>query len=981
MRFAPGEKKPLIRSLPTKIRLIWPPDFFRGKTTRRLCMKYSRHQASQSDPRAFAPGQRWISETQPEFGLGLVVSCDLSQVKMLYPATGESLIYASRNAPLRRVAFEPGDTVKDQAGASFIVARVRAENKLLTYFDTDGRELPETQLCDTLSVQRPEARVLSGHVDDPNLWRLRQQALENRLMARSHEARGLVGGRISLIPHQLYIANEVASRVAPRVLLADEVGLGKTIEACLILHRLHLSGRAKRVLILVPDALVNQWFVELYRRFSLKFAIYDEDRAEAIESPASTETEDGAAPITEPETPATNPFFDDQLILAPLSWVAGNSERAAQAAKANWDLVIVDEAHHLEWTPDSPSAAYLAVATIAERSPGLILITATPEQLGREGHFARLRLLDPDRFSNLDEFVAESDHFREVSALADRLRSGEKLRKKDESLLKKLLGQGTLDSLAENDTVQNRAEITANLVDLYGTGRVFFRNRRQVLEGFPKRIAELWPLEGSDSFEAKITWLADTLSRLPDEKFLLIGHSQLLAERIEDALREKISSTAAVFHEGLTLLQRDRNAAWFSEPSEEGGARLLICSEIGSEGRNFQFAHHLVLFDLPEDPGLLEQRIGRLDRIGQTADIHIHIPYLPGSADELWTRWYHEGLGAFEQTLHGAAAVFREFHGAVSALAAGGDWTGELPGLLERTKAFKETLYSELEAGRDHLLEIGSFDRDKGEKLVTEIEDFDRDWKLEKYLLRLLDTYGVTVEDLRDREYLLKPEHLFSAEMFPGLPAEGLSVTFDRQRALAREELAFLTWDHPMVVTSNEMFLASERGNAAFVHVAGAPKQALLLEVICVLECVAPERLHADRFLPPQPLRVLVDHEGRDRMGSPEGNLLGKGKAVPGPPDWLRKKAAPLRAMVPKILAAAVEIAGKQADSIREAATKSMRERLDAELERLARLKAMKHPVPDAEIAALTAERAELEHHLTEAPLRVDAVRLVLAGV
>ncbi|MCB1089427.1 MAG: RNA polymerase-binding ATPase, partial [Verrucomicrobiae bacterium] len=400
-----------------------------------------------------------------------------------------------------------------------------------------------------------------------------------------------------------------------------------------------------------------------------------------------------------------------------------------------------------------------------------------------------------------------------------------------------------------------------------------------------------------------------------------------------------------------------------------------------SEGRNFQFAHHLVLFDLPEDPGLLEQRIGRLDRIGQTEDIHIHVPYLPGSAGELWAKWYHEGLGAFEHTLHGAATVYREFREALESLASGGDWADALPGLLDRTREFKTALYADLESGRDHLLEISSYHRETGARLVSEVEEFDRDWKLEKYLLRLFDHFGVTVEDLRDREYLLKPEHLFSADVFPGLPAEGMSITFDRERALAREELGFLTWDHPMVVAATEMFLSSERGNAAFVHVAGAPKQALLLEVVCVLECVAPERLHADRFLPPQPVRVLVDHEGRDRTDSPEGNLLGKGKAVPGPADFLRKKAAPLRAMVPKILAAAVAIAGKQAEGIRETSAKAMRERLDAELERLEKLRAMNHPVPESEIAALTGERAELEEHLLEARLRVDSVRLVLAGV
>ena len=106
------------------------------------------------------------------------------------------------------------------------------------------------------------------------------------------------------------------------------------------------------------------------------------------------------------------------------------------------------------------------------------------------------------------------------------------------------------------------------------------------------------------------------------------------------------------------MLQRDRNAAWFAE---EDGARLLICSEIGSEGRNFQFAHHLVLFDLPLNPELLEQRIGRLDRIGQQEEIHLHVPYLTRSPQEVLCRWYHEGLNAFECNLEGGNELLHQF--------------------------------------------------------------------------------------------------------------------------------------------------------------------------------------------------------------------------------------------------------------------------------------------------------------------------------
>ena len=151
------------------------------------------------------------------------------------------------------------------------------------------------------------------------------------------------------------------------------------------------------------------------------------------------------------------------------------------------------------------------------------------------------------------------------------------------------------------------------------------------------------------------SWLAGLLRELPEsEKILLITNSPDAAITIQEKLLEEIHIECALFHEDLSLLQRDRNAAYFSEAE---GARILLCSEIGSEGRNFQFARHLVLFGLPRDPEVLEQRIGRLDRIGQTGDIHIHIPYGKGSRSETQALWLHEGLDVFSEPLKGATTL------------------------------------------------------------------------------------------------------------------------------------------------------------------------------------------------------------------------------------------------------------------------------------------------------------------------------------
>jgi ATP-dependent helicase HepA len=185
----------------------------------------------------------------------------------------------------------------------------------------------------------------------------------------------------------------------------------------------------------------------------------------------------------------------------------------------------------------------------------------------------------------------------------------------------------------------------------------------------------------------------ELLRKLDPKKVLVIGRTIEKAEALDAALRRHLTIKTGIFHEGLTLVQRDRNAAWFAEPE---GARLLLCSEIGSEGRNFQFAQHLILFDLPLNPELLEKRIGRLDRIGQTSDFQIHVPYLAQSPQEVLARWFHEGLNALESNLEGGNELLRQFGRAVHDLAlefpvADRDTAEqELADLLEKTKQARQ---------------------------------------------------------------------------------------------------------------------------------------------------------------------------------------------------------------------------------------------------------------------------------------------------
>ena len=718
-----------------------------------------------------------------------------------------------------------------------------------------------------------------------------------------------------MITHQLHIASEVAGRLAPRVLLADEVGLGKTIEACLTLHRLHLTGRADRVLILVPDPLVHQWFVELLRRFNLLFSLFDEERCAAIQA----------------GDPEVNPFLDSQLVLVSAPFLGGSPKRSEQAVAAGWDLLIVDEAHHLE----AGSDGYELAAQLAARIPSVLLLTATPQQLGLESHFGRLQLLDPDRYGDFDRFVAESERYTEVAREVDEL----------------------IKSGAAADKIADR-------LDRFGTGRVMFRNTRAALSGFPERKAHLVPLD-----EERVTWLVGLLRELDPAKVLLICRTRELAEEIYESLLSKINVTAAVFHEGLTLLQRDRNAAFFAEPE---GARILICSEIGSEGRNFQFAHHLVLFDLPDDPELLEQRIGRLDRIGQTETIHIHVPFERGTASETLARWYHEGLGAFEHNLHGAAEIARTLDSDLRELLENSS-DRKLTTFLKRSKTLAAEVSQRMAEGHDRLLELNSSQPGKAATLIERIERRDTDPAFEEYVLALFDHFGIHIEELGHRGFLLRPGHLLT-DAFPALPDEGLSVTFDRRRALSREDLGFFSMDHPMVRGAIDLLLGAETGNAAFGIWRQPGPEAMYLEAHAIAECVAPPALHVDRFLPPHPIRVVVDHRNKDETSNTK---LTAAKLEKGDVFRLLHNETIKRKLVPAMLAETQRLSEAELKRLVKDATAKMDVALKAEIDRLEHLAQVNDQIRPEEINALGEQREALRTALAGTRLRLDAVRLI----
>ena len=937
-----------------------------------------------------------MSEREPELGLGVVVGMDRARVRIRFPGSGEERLYAAGSAVLRRVTFRVGDTVAGQGGKAFTIEEVENEGDLLVYRAGPLR-VREDEVSDATGVAQPQERLMAGQTDEGDVFALRMRALDARARFRQSDVRGFLGGRLELIPHQFYILHEVAAREIPRVLLADEVGLGKTIEACLIVQRLLITGRASRVLVLVPETLVHQWFVELLRRFNLWFSIFDESRCLAAET----------------GDPGGNPFLGEQLALASVSFLSDNEARGAQAVAAGWDMVVVDEAHHLGWSPEASSSGYRLVEQLAARSPGLLLLTATPTQLGLEGHFARLRLLDRDRYPDFHAFAREAEGFTQVAAIAARVLDAKPLTARDHATLRRIFTRDPdgltrhLEDLANGETGARERLIRA-LLDQHGTGRVIFRNTRAAMSGFPKRkycparleatspvllerIARELEAEetGNESTvrysfrdDPRIDWLAMFLKDHRTAKVLLICRSQRKVAAIDAALQDRIKVKTALFHEGLPLVQRDRNAAWFAEAD---GAQLLLCSEIGSEGRNFQFAHHLVLFDLPLNPGLVEQRIGRLDRIGQTETIRVHVPFLSGGADELVARWYDEGLDAFESPLHGGTEFVDQFRERLLVLAAAsassarrGAEAGEaMDRLIEETAAFRKELMRRLAKGRDRLLELNSFNREIAEGVISRIRETDADPYLRTFLTDLLDHFGVRVAEHEGGELFLDPSHAY-VEGFPSIPREGMLATYDRRRAIVREDIRFLSQDHPLVRDAIDLLLNSPRGTTAFGWVESDTPN-LLLEAVFVIEAVAETRWHVDEYLAPTPIRVLVDLRGRDMSDERPAAEFAEEVEDADLARFLERpgfSAEVMRTLVTTAERAAEARAGER----RSGALARAQAVLAPAVDRLFQQQRINDHVRTEEINLARQRWDRTREAIDQSRLRLDAVRLVLEG-
>ncbi|MAR00630.1 MAG: RNA polymerase-associated protein RapA [Oceanospirillaceae bacterium] len=910
----------------------------------------------------FVIGQRWISEAETELGLGLIQNVDFRVVEVFFPAQDEVRSYAIKNSPLTRVTFSEGDVIPLHDGSVMTVAEVDEIDGICYYGDGE-RTVPEIHLSGAIKLNSPSDRLFTGQLDNNNLFELRQIAFRQVADLRKRPFYGLLGARTSLLPHQLHIASQVTQDALPRVLLADEVGMGKTIEAGLILHRLIRLQRIQRVLILVPDHLVHQWLVEMIRRFNLYFSVLNEQDLLEDEQALSA----------------------GQLFICPMS-LAVSDIATAEILSEDWDVLVVDEAHHLSWAPDHQDDAYRLVETLSMIVPSVLLLTATPEQLGVEGHYARLRLLDPVRYASLEEFLREQQEYLPYAELAGVVNEGAELSVDQQALL----AQKLPDLAGSGDA----RRITEALIDRFGPGRALYRNTRHGVKGFPERQVSITTLELPSEYkdgahfplhpevaledwvliDPRVNWVIDLLAVHKQEKFVLICHSAETVLMLERYLWEKHAIPVAVFHEHMDMIERDRAAAYFAD--HEQGAKLLLCSEIGSEGRNFQFASHLILFDLPFNCDLIEQRIGRLDRIGQKNDIRLHIPVFDHHATSVWADVLNVVLDCFSHPNPTAQPLLEKHRKTIEQALQSGRMAADEMDVIRNERIDLQARY---EQGRDRLLELHSCppsaQQAAKDMTICHIED---EAELSDFLELFADAFGLEVTDLGNDCVTIAPgEHMLVPDL-PHLPEDGFMATVSREMALSRDDVQFLSWEHPFIEQALELITSSPAGNAAVGYLDQHEFNTgdCFIELQFTARCPAPRALQIERFLPPAAMQLTMTPAGQLKVNETAytGFVLPLKKGTAR--GLVDKKEAMVRPLINKL----EKMATGQLDKLLSRASGKAEEAYTDRIARLEALSQVNPAISPASVAELKQEKDAVLAVLGQSQLMLDSIRLVFCS-
>ncbi|MGQ4873960.1 MAG: SNF2-related protein, partial [Promethearchaeia archaeon] len=622
--------------------------------------------------------------------------------------------------------------------------------------------------------------ILKNGFCNSRIFFLRYLASLFRSYYASHRIKCITNSRLTPMPHQINVAHRLTEEFFPRKILADEVGLGKTIEAGIYIKEMIARGLAERILIIVPATLLKQWQFEMENKFNLRFTIFDGKKIKELRKNKKLAFFQNFI----------NPFYHSNYIICSLQF-ARNPEYAELLSQINWDIVVFDEAHHLRrYARDSKTRSYRETLNyklakkISQNCESLLLLTATPLQLYSFDLFSLLELIRPEIFNNYSDF----EHFRKnipfINLLLRNLNSlkdlntfelkntirllkelkyipknedFEKILKKlennsfkneiikkiekdhtfaphiirnrkknvflEEFLNKRIVRTIVVEPKSEELEIYN--EIRLYLAKIYnenlnkkGAGLGFVITTLQkmltsskfaILKSIERRLEQIQKLKNKENlldwlkeedpeffesemenitientsiksnqknsedlfkqekilkefceklknlpFDSKVEKLIKLIKQITSghqsEKILIFTQFLDTLFYLKSILEEKIKvAMIQVFHGRMTKEQKDEAVEKFRTYK---GISILISTEIGGEGRNFQFCRILINYDLPWNPMKLEQRIGRLDRIGQESkEIYIYNFFIENTIETDIIFALNKRINLFEESL------------------------------------------------------------------------------------------------------------------------------------------------------------------------------------------------------------------------------------------------------------------------------------------------------------------------------------------
>lgn len=760
----------------------------------------------------WSAGDRLVHRFNPELGPGVVREADGRTVVVDFPETGATLRLAWSSDALKPLAIRVGSRARlEPSGETVTIQELREPDSALL---EDGRLVKTAQLWPFVTGESLTERLATGKISRLDAFSLRLDALH---LAGIREADGLgsfLGGRIHLFPHQLYVA-ERATRADPvRWLLADEVGLGKTVEACLILNHLLRTGRAERTLVVAPETLTVQWLGELWRKYHQVFVLLDDKRLLDVERDYGH---------------GFNPFDAYRSVVIGMERLRDNPRLTEQAVEAGIDLLVVDEAHHLRRPPGHPGDPnYRAIEPIAALGRHVLLLSATPLEEDAHGFFRLIQLLRPEEFGDEEQFDARLEEGRPLPECTSATRRGDigglPPRKPrpidltdDEGWRATADLENAMRMLPADNALQRREKVR-KIRRALASGAAL----EAVLAPRDKRHREMARVAMEQ--DPRIAWLAEVAPgwRRDRDKTLIFVAERESLEAIKLAMSRLCQLRVGVFHEDLSPGQCDIEVAQFRLPS---GPSMLVSTECGGEGRNFEFCTRLILFDMPWNPMTVEQRIGRLDRIGRNIPVEIVYFRPPGGVGATVAALF-ESLGLLERPLGGLERELSRVEEAIEEVALAEP---------EHLAQFGDTrfarivddareAYDRVQDAAYHELHRDPYRAEMADSILGRVPQNLEDLT-EDVTLTTADHLDLHVESHREGlRHSVEIGTRAKVENLPGVPAGASYLgTFDREEGVRDEAIDFFASGHPLVEGILAYLDDSEIGRVGLLHLGGEP--------------------------------------------------------------------------------------------------------------------------------------------------------------